>query len=216
MVGLSGVLVHAITYSGTPANKKKTRKDPEEDTKKQQAQASCLFVCAWLLKVNSSFFASSTMVIRVGSLLVTPVLLSLPIIFCLQGEWGRQSGGRGEAKGLSWLQWLLANLLILLVAATVVLAIFGQRMFAASGRQAAVATTPGFVLRPDASLRKPPPFVPPRPTHRKAEDAGRKRNVPPKLSGRSTRRRTTHNFKVTRHRKGASSSTELSKSTTDD
>ncbi|XP_075538371.1 uncharacterized protein LOC142572853 [Dermacentor variabilis] len=134
-----------------------------------------------------------------------------------QGEWGQQSGGRGKAKGLSWLQWLLANLLILLVAATVVLAVFGQRMFAASGGQAAVRTTAGFVLRPDAGLRKPPPFAPPPPTHREGEDAGRKRNLPPILSGGSTRRRTIHSFKkVTRSRKGTSTSAELAKRATDD
>ncbi|KAL3216615.1 hypothetical protein MRX96_032940 [Rhipicephalus microplus] len=110
----------------------------------------------------------------------------------------RLSEGR-DAKGLSWLQWLMANFLILLVAATVVLALFGPRMFAGSERQ--VGTTAGFVVLPEAHFRKPPPVVLPRPMHREAENDGRKRNLPPKTSGKSTRRRTIDSFKkVTRSR----------------
>lgn len=134
------------------------------------------------------------------------------------------SGGAGigrNRKGLTCLQWLAANLLILLVVALLVLATFGPRVFAASGRHAAAWTTPRIVLVPDSGFRKPPhlalprakPFdVPEPPPHELGRAGGERGASPHDYPDDAPRGRVLHRRRRTtrRHRKVVRPSSPLS------
>lgn len=134
---------------------------------------------------------------------------------------GSGGGGVGRnRKGLSYLQWLAANVLILIVVALFVLASFGPRVFAASGHHAAAWTTPRIVLVPDSGFRKPPPLALPRakpfgvpepPPHELGRAGGEKKVSPQDYRDDAPRGRVLHRRRKTtrRHRKVAHRSTPL-------
>ncbi|KAK8774774.1 hypothetical protein V5799_010696 [Amblyomma americanum] len=134
-----------------------------------------------------------------------------------QGEWSRAAGNRSP-KGLSWWQWLLANLLILLVGMLFVMVVFGSRILSTSGRHGLDRTTPRIVLLPDAGFRNPPPFGLPGPSDReRARDAQRGGNLPPGQKDGATRMGTTRlSRKATTSHKKRTPRSDSSGLTTDD